>query len=94
MNLKIGKNFKLINEFGIWHDLFNPALGESYVVRIYGKYDLLVDDKINVSPEDYWIALKDLDGLYFVQPLNACILAEKLMTLGFVPLKSLRNESN
>lgn len=92
MDLTQGKNFKLLNEFGIHHDLYNPALGKDYLIRIYSKFDLLVDDTIKESPQDYWIVMQDLDGKYFAHPIDAEILAEKLMTLGLVPITQIKME--
>lgn len=88
MNLKEGKNYKLINEYGIWHDLYNPALGKDYPMRVYSKFSLLVDGEITCSPEDFWIITHDVDGTTFAQPMSGQILSEKLMTLGFVPFKT------
>lgn len=91
MNLEEGKNYKLINEFGRFYDLHSPGLGKEYPIRIYGKFDLLVDGKTTRSPEDFWMVTLDLDGTTFAQPVNATILAQKLMTLAFIPLQK-KNE--
>ena len=87
LQLKEGKNFKLTNEWGIHYDLVNPNLGADFPIRIYGGYDLLVDGEITVSPEEYWIVMNDLDGQPYAQPMNAQILASKLMSGGLVPIK-------
>lgn len=87
MNLKEGKNYKLNNEFGRWYDLYNPGLGKAFPMRVYGKFDLLVDGKITASPKDFWLITHDVDGTTFAQPINGNILAEKLMSLSFVLLK-------
>jgi hypothetical protein len=86
VNLTEGKNYKLINEFGVTHDLFNPGMGKKYPMRVYSKFDLLVDGHITQSPEDFWIIMHDVDGTTFAQPISGYMLAVKLMTLGFVPL--------
>lgn len=86
MNFEEGKNFKFINEFGIWHDIYLPTLGKEYPMRIYDKFDLLVDGEITESPEDFWAVILDLDGETFAIPISGLILAEKLMN-GWVPLK-------
>ena len=86
--MREGKNFKLVNEWGIHYDLINPNLGAEFPIRIYGGFDLLVDGTITVSPEDFWIVMLDLDGRPYAQPMNARILAEKLMSGGLIPLKN------
>jgi len=92
MNLTEGKNYKLINDFGIHFDLYNPALGTEFPIRIYSKFDLLVEGKLSESSSDFWIVMQDVDGETFAQPINASILAEKLMTLGLIPIKQISNK--
>lgn len=91
MNLQEGKNYKLINDFGISYDLFSPSLGKDYPIRIYGKFDLLVDEETAKSSSDFWIVMNDLDGTTFAQPMDGRMLAIKLMTLAYVPFKSNNN---
>jgi len=87
MKLQEAKNYQLINECGISYDLYSPGLRNDFPIRVYGKFDLLVDGKITESPSDFWIAMNDLDGTSFVQPIDGYMLAIKLMTLAYVPLK-------
>lgn len=86
MDYRNGKNFQLINHVGLWHDLYNPALGEGHIFRVYGEFDLLVDEDITQSPEDFWIVSKDLDNETYAQPISGAVLADKLMTGGYVPV--------
>lgn len=86
MNMDEGKNYILVNQHGISYDLINPNLKEEFLVRVFGKFDLLVDGEITMSPKDFWIAMKDLDGEMFVQPIDGSMLAIKLMSSGFVPV--------
>lgn len=86
MTLTAGKNYELVNQFGIHYDLYNPSLGKEHLFRIYGKFDLLVDGTITESPSDFWIVMHDLDGTTFAQPIDGNMLATKLMSLAFVPL--------
>lgn len=86
--MESGKNYKVMNEMGISYELVNPHLSEpeTFPIRVYGKFDLLVDGNITVSPSDFWIAMKDLDGEMFVQPIDGKMLAIKLMSTGFIPV--------
>ncbi|PLS19376.1 hypothetical protein CVD28_02880 [Bacillus sp. M6-12] len=86
MNLEEGKNYKLINKVGVSYDLYNPSLGKDYPIRVYGKYDLLVNNDTRESPSDFWIVMPDIDGTTFAQPIDGDSLAIKLMTLAFVPI--------
>lgn len=84
MNLQEGKNFKLVNQFGIWHDVQHRAIKDK-PMRVYGKFDLLVDGETTSSPEDFWLVMHDLDGTTFAVPISGSMLAEKLMSRVFVP---------
>lgn len=86
IDMKNGKNFKLVNQLALWHDLYNPAIGKKMPIRIYSEFDLLVDASVRQSPEDYWLVMPDLDGESFAQPISGHMLADKLMTGGFLPL--------
>lgn len=86
VDMEKGKNFALKNELALWQDLYNPSLGKQVPFRIYGKFDLMVDEDISESPEDYWLVMPDLDGKSFAQPISGYMLADKLMTGGYLPL--------
>lgn len=86
MSLQEGKNYKLVNEFGTWYDIQRRTI-EGKPMRVYGKFDLLVDGNITASPEDFWLVMHDLDDTTFAVPLSGDMLAIKLMTRAFVPIE-------
>ena len=86
VNMKKGKNFSLKNELAFWYDLYNPSLGKRTPIRIYNAYDLQVDEYLRTSTVDYWLVRPDIDGEAFAQPISACMLSDKLMTGGLLPL--------
>lgn len=86
MDLGSGKNFEVVNQVGIAHDLHTPGGPDGLIFRIYDKFDLLVDGHIKESPEDFWLVIPDLDGKSFAVPMDGATLASKLMSGAFTPI--------
>lgn len=66
-----GKNFKIINEYGISYKLKNKNLNPNHNVGyLFHKEDLEVQN-FEVGNNDMWFVMKDLDGEYFAQPIHS-----------------------